>query len=293
MVIVQLRGGLGNQMFQYAAGRRLAVKHKTRLKMDLSVLLDRTPRQHFVYRDFDLDIFKINGMFSKRHELILFSIRLRRVVSKFFGESLASKRYVKEPHFDFWPALLDAPNNVYLDGHWQSEKYFSDIEPVIREDFTFRRELDAISMSMAEKIRATNSVCVNVRRHDFAHNPIAFQHHGVCSLDYYRKAEEIMLNKVYDPHFFVFSDDIAWCAANLSFGHDFTIVSHDYSGEKFDYYLQLMTLCKHYIIANSTFAWWAAWLNPESSKIVVAPRKWVNNRSINTKDLIPDGWIRI
>jgi len=293
MIIAQLRGGLGNQMFQYAAGRRLAEKNKTKLKLDLRLLLDRTPREHFVYRNFDLDIFRIQENIAKSYEVKILSIGLKRALFKLLGKDVQNRRCIIEPHFHFYRELLDAPDNVYLDGHWQSYKYFADIEQIIRKEFVFKKGFDAISMKMAQKIRSMNSVCINVRRADFVHNPIARKQHGVCSLAYYKQAEKIIYSNVNNPHFFVFSDDIAWCVDNISFNHDFTIVSHDCAGRKFDDYLHLMTLCDHYILANSSFAWWAVWLNPKKGKVVIAPKKWFNNHTIDTTDLIPKNWIRI
>lgn len=286
-------GGMGNQMFQYAAGRRLAEKHKTELKLDLTFLLDRTPQENFTYRNYDLDVFNIHENFAKPNEISWLKASkvesLLRVVRKFFK----NKKYIEEAHYHFDKRILNAPDNVYLDGYWQSDKYFSDIENIIRKEFTFKFEFDKRYKEMAKKIQSVNAICVNVRRGDYVDNPNIRKFHGVCSLDYYQRSEKIIDSKINKPYFFIFSDDIKWCMKNLRFNRRFTFVTHDYAGKKFGHYLYLMTLCKHYIIANSSFVWWATWLNHNKDKIVISPKKWFRDESINTKDLIPAKWIRI
>ena len=285
MIIVKLMGGMGNQMFQYAAGRRLAIKHKTILKLDLSFLLDKTPRENFTYRAYDLDVYNIQENFTSFIDKIKQKLKLINVI--------------QQPHYHFYKKILSAPDNSYLVGFWQSEKYFIDIEQVIRKDFTLKFDLDYETKKMAEKIKSLNAVCLNVRRGDFVSNPVANKFHGVCNLEYYLKSIEYITDRVSNPHFFVFSDDLEWCKKNLQIDYPFTIVSHIYAGKKFEFKLKLMTLCKHYIISNSSFAWWGVWLNKNLEKIVIAPKKWFNDTSrfndilINTIDLIPETWIRI
>ena len=285
MIIVKLVGGMGNQMFQYAAGRRLAIKHKTILKLDLSFLLDKTPRENFTYRAYDLDVYNIQENFTSFIDKIKQKLKLINVI--------------QQPHYHFYKKILSAPDNSYLVGFWQSEKYFIDIEQIIRKDFTLKSDLDYETKKMAEKIKSLNAVCVHVRRGDFVSNPVANKFHGVCNLEYYLKGIDYIADRVSNPHFFVFSDDLEWCKKNLQIDYPFTIVSHIYAGKEFEFKLKLMTLCKHYIISNSSFAWWGVWLNKNLEKIVIAPKKWFNDTSrfndtlINTIDLIPETWIRI
>jgi len=292
MIIVKLMGGMGNQMFQYAAGRKLAERHRTVLKLDLGFLLDRTPKENFVYRDYDLDVFNINAEFAQPYEISLFRSSMANSLPRLLRKFVHNKKHIKE-HRDhhFNRKALNAPDNVYLDGYWQSEKYFADIEHIIRKEFEF--ELDSKCDAMAEKLRSVNAICVNVRRGDFVNNPIASHFHGVCTLDYYHQCEKIIADKVSNPHYFIFSDDIEWCMENLTFKHEFTFVTHDFAGKKYEHYLHLMTMCNHYVIPNSSFAWWAAWLNPNKDKIVIAPKKWFHDKLINTKDLVPESWIRV
>ena len=294
MIITKLRGGLGNQMFQYAAARRLAEMNRTTMKMDLSFLLDRTPRENFVYRDYQLNLFNIQEKIADPDEADFFSGRQ----SGFFQKSMARFKtgclfqkpvHIHEPHFHFYPELLTAPKNAYLDGYWQSEKYFKDIEDIIRAEFTFIKDLDEKCQSLARKIQSVDSLCVHVRRGDFVANPT----HGTMSVQYYQVGLKCLVDKISSPHVFVFSDDIPWCKQNLVFEIPTFFVGDDYAGEKFGDYLHLMTLCKYFIIPNSAFGWWAAWLSSYPEKIVIAPKQWFQDLRHDTRDVIPDGWIRI
>lgn len=227
MIVVKLAGGLGNQMFQYAAGRYLSEKHQTILKLDLTFLLDRSPRKDFVYRDYNLDLFQVQENFAIPEETVSFGKyrRVRRIlyaIQQKLNPSLPV--YVREAPYHFDLRFFRIPAHAYLEGFWQSEKYFKGIEPIIRKEFTFRDDLDDFGREMAARISSVNAVCLNVRRGDFISISVANQHHGVCEIDYFVRAIRIIGEKVSNPHFFIFSDDTEWCHANLRFEHPFTLV---------------------------------------------------------------------
>lgn len=292
MIIVKLWGGLGNQMFQYAFAKYLSVKHDTKLKADVTLLNKKiSQRKTFVVRNFDLDIFNLSIDVASAEELNKFRWSqhelTNKVLNKFFGKK---KGYVLEPHFHFSHGCFAASNNSYLDGYWQSKKYFSEIDKILREkDFSFKEEIGAEAKTILDLIDNSMAVCVNVRRGDFVTNPF----HGTCSSAYFKEAAEITEKKVPNPHYFVFSDDIDWCEKNLSFNHRTTFVNHIYAGKKFQDYLRLMSACKNFIIPNSSFAWWAVWLCNNPEKLVIAPANWFRDKKINTSDLVPGEWIRI
>jgi hypothetical protein len=177
---------------------------------------------------------------------------------------------------------------VYLAGCWQSERYFKDIEDVIRREFTVKIKPDANNERTTALINSVNAVSLHIRRDDYVTN----QRHGTCALAYYQQAVEIISRKVSSPYFFVFCDDILWAKENLKLKYPTVFISHNDAAKDFED-LRLMTQCSHHITANSTFSWWGAWLNKKYDKIVIAPGKWFNDEGINTKDLIPEGWIRI
>ena len=279
MIVVKLMGGMGNQMFQYALGRSLSIKYNTQLKIDLSFLKNKNMGTNFTYRDYDLNIFNMSEDFE------IGSVNLLGVNEPNFSYS--------QPLIDMIKSKMDEDvnNSFLLNGYWQTPKYFQDIEDQIRTDFTFRDKVEEADESIKEilnQIKSTNSVLLNVRRTDYLNT----DYHGVMGDEYLKKGVELIESKIENPHYFLFSDDVEWCKDNIKFDN-MTIVDHSYKGDRFSYYLQLMKNCKHFIIPNSSFAWWAAWLNEDSDKIVIAPEKWFTDSNINTSDLIPDNWIRI
>jgi len=289
---MKLMGGLGNQMFQYALGRNLSIKHNTLLKLDLSFLLDRSPKPNFTYRNYDLDIFPVSPAFtdpseSIDKELSGYKKYLRTCLNFIWTPPFT---IVREKTFNFNNKILETPDNCYLTGYWQSEKYFKEIETTIRNDFSIKAVTDP---GLSNQILSSESVCLNVRRGDYVTNPVANEHHGVCSTDFFFKAIDRMKDFTENPTIFVFSDDIAWCRENLNFEDPTVFVTHGYAGIKFEKYLKLMSLCKFFVIPNSTFGWWAAWLAEYPDKKVIAPERWVADPNVNTEDLIPDTWIRM
>jgi len=293
MIVVELMGGLGNQMFQYAIGRHLALLNQTDLYLDSTFLMDRGPRRKdFVFRNYDLDLFDLpvqsapaylSARFSRTNTLP------KRIWNRLWPNQ--SVRFVYEKHFHMDEQVLSRRGDMYLDGYWQSARYFDAITDVIRADFRLSFDLPIHSQQLANDINNTNAVCLNVRRADFVTNPV----HGTTSLSYYQEAVTYINANTTDPIYYVFSDDIDWCINNLHLQAPTVYVGHEYAGPKFGHYLQLMHQCQHFIIPNSTFAWWAAWLSPHAQKIVVAPKQWFGKPILpaNTKDLIPPLWVRL
>jgi hypothetical protein len=298
MIVVKLMGGLGNQMFQYAFAKNLSIKNNTSLKIDLSFLLNRSPRENFIFRDFDLDIFESNYDFVTEEEVDKAAIfnSSKGIVSKLFSKK-QTKLDVQliEQHFYFEASNIKKDQDIYLDGYWQSEKYFLENEVSIRADFKFKHPLSEIEKKMNEIIVHTNSVCVNFRRTDFLDLKNSADTHGVIDYGYYEQAIQRIVENVKSPHFFIFSDDIEWCKENVKITHPITFVEHSFKGEKFSSYLQLMKNCKHFIIPNSTFAWWAAWLSESKDKMVIAPNNWFKDPTLQsqTSDIIPSSWIKL
>lgn len=292
MIIVKLVGGLGNQMFQYAAARSISWRHGTSLKLDLSFLegdqTGNTPRKY------ELDNYCITAEKASRWETITMSGRGKTGL----GTTIAQKYQAvvdyavfRERSFNFDPQLFAVPDNVYLEGYWQSERYFADIREIIRNEFTVKTPLIDGNMELANEIKAVNAVSIHVRRGDYVLDEKTRNFHGICNLEYYLKAEDRVAQTLVNPHFFVFSDDPKWVKDNLKLRHPVRYVSHKGSIAHED--LRLMSLCSHHVIANSSFSWWGAWLSNNPDKLVVAPERWFNDPSINTSDLIPSDWQRL
>lgn len=295
MIITKLIGGLGNQMFQYAAGCSVAHSKNTQLKLDISGYKNQdgiTPRSYV------LNIFNIQAQIASDKEIRLYMNRkkykLRSILSLVsqLTDTLTPHHYIVEKHSYFSPYLLTIPDNSYLDGFWASEKYFIDIADTIRKNFTLKNNPDKINKDVIRQINSCDSISIHVRRSDYVQDKKTHDFHGVCRLGYYKKAIQLITRKVSEPHFFIFSDDPDWCKANLRLHYPTVYVSHNLGKKDYED-MRLMSACRHNIIANSTFSWWGAWLNKNPDKIIIAPKKWFRESSINTKDLIPDSWIKI
>ena len=268
MIFIKFTGGLGNQMFQYALGRKLSVLQKTELAFDIS-WYEKSPNRKFL-----LDNFQVLGKPISR------SNRVKKLFTK----------KIKEQSFLFDSRILSAGKNSYLDGYWQSPKYFDDIENILRKDFTLKNPQSEKYETMLKKIAETNSVSLHIRRGDY----LAVKNTAVytpCSMEYYKKGIEYIVSKVGMIDICIFSDDTAWVKENLKTNFPILFVSD----EGFSDYqeLLLMSACKHNITANSTFGWWGAWLNKNPQKTIITPKKWFSDENKNQSDLIPPTWIQL
>jgi hypothetical protein len=299
MIVVRLMGGLGNQMFQYAAGLRLAHRHQTELKLDLSFLMDRTPYENFTYRDFDLVVFNFPISRASEEEVRQFR-RLRESGSRNFLRRIANKmtrrHYYFEHHLAFDSRVLELPDQTYLEGYFQNENYFSDLEQMVRQRFRLAPDepkLPAATRRLADEIRTNDVVCLHVRRADYVTNPVVNRCLGVCSLDYYERGLAKLRSLGVSGKIFVFSDDEDWCRENFIDASQFEIVGNEHAGPRASTHLWLMTLCRYFLIPNSSFSWWAAWLSDRPGKVVVRPSQWLQARESIDVDICPLPWIKI
>ena len=285
MIIAKLIGGLGNQMFQYALARRLALLWNCELKLDPTDLLST---RHSTPRPYGLNVFNIQADLAGTTEIQ--AVKNNYWLAKL---GLAHKpSHIQEQAVGTYDAnLIKIPPPLYLDGYWQSAQYFQDIELIIKNDFTLKAEFLPTDSALLALIKSTNSVALHIRRGDYVTNPDFAAIYNCCSLDYYRQAVGTIAAQTTAPHFFIFSDDIDWVKHNLQLDYPAEFVSErDYP----DYQaLILMSLCQHQIIANSSFSWWGAWLNSSANKLVIAPSKWFNSSSLSSQDIIPATWLKI
>jgi hypothetical protein len=291
-VYTSLSGGLGNQMFQYAAGRALALRRNSRLRLDISAFAS-----YDLHRAFELQrIFACPAEIASASDVEQLlgwqSLPVfRRLMAHPTFASLRRDAFAVEPHFHYWPGINKVPQDCYLFGYWQSEKYFLDQAPTIRADFAFSTPMSSKNKKIADTMAHGNAVSLHVRRGDFANNPHTHAIHGLCTPDYYRAAIRYMAEQIENPLFFIFSDDMNWVKDQLKPDFPCQYVEHNIGAESYND-LRLMSLCRHHIIANSSFSWWGAWLAANPSKIVIAPKQWFQNARHDTSDLIPDRWIR-
>jgi hypothetical protein len=275
MLAVRLIGGLGNQMFQYAYGRCLAAKHNQELVLDLSTL---GARSFGTPRDYSLGIFNITA------ELASFMEIMKRSSFALHAVELESGFHQDLLHLPPLPGL-------YLDGFWQSERYFEPVCDLIRADFKFKQGFHSYA-ALLHDIQPRVPVSLHVRRTDYLNRGALTPFVG---LEYYRSAIKLIAARVSMPHFLIFSDDLDWCRKNLDLKLPHTFICH--SGPPHEAAakdLNLMTACQHFIIANSTFSWWGAWLGSGVNKVVVAPQSWFRaDKGFRSEDIVPCGWLRV
>lgn len=296
MIIVQLKGGMGNQMFQYAFGRYLSLKNNSTLVLDTSFLQSKLPIKKLATQmRYELHVFNIRaevrtGFFTST----IFSYPFAK------GEYLLRKtiytlnyKIVNEKDFSFHQDFLAATDNSYLTGNFQSEQYFKEVEKEIRNDFTFKPEMDASNLDWQEKIERCNAVSLHIRRGDYLSISKNAQKFAAVPLSYYQEAVQMIITKIPDVEFFIFSDDMAWVKEHLKISAPVHFVNNNQSKKSAYMDMRLMSLCKHNIIANSTFSWWGGWLNSHPEKMVIAPSKWFEDSTINSKDIYPSEWIKL
>lgn len=288
MIAFLAQGGLGNQLFQYAAARSLAAKLGTELVLDpywfSHPIAGETPRPP------ELDKYPVKLRLATTDEQQRWKW-LRGRVGRYLP-MFSSTRLIREQGFGYNESVAQARPNSYMLGYWQSEKYFAEIRDALLLEFTPLAQPSPKDKLLLDAMETGEAVCLHVRRGDYVSSSSASAMHGVCSLDYYEKAIKHVTERVKSPNFFIFSDDPEWTRTNLGTGgHPAHYVNHNAAADAFQD-LRLMSHCKHHIIANSSFSWWGAWLCTHPDQIVVAPRQWFQ-AGRPTPDLIPANWVRL
>lgn len=287
VITVVLKGGLGNQLFQFAAGRHVAFRRGTGLAFDLSRLGTGPPNETaraYALAQYGLDV----SLDGARHPSSARQPRTR------LGRLLARRdpSRIREVGKAFDPTVLDAPDGTLLDGFWQSERYFASIGPTVRRELALPRPPAGANASLLARIRSSrSSLGVHIRRGDYVTNANARAFHGGPGIAWYCRAVELIGARVAGLELFVFSDDPAWSEANFVPPFPTTFVRHNGDAPHED--LRLMSTCGHHVIANSSFSWWAAWLGERAEQIVVAPSPWFRLAAANTPDLVPQRWITL
>jgi hypothetical protein len=285
MVISRIYGGLGNQLFQYAAGRALALHHGTKLLLDVGKF------DEYKLRHFDLAALHTELTIAKPDELIPY---FNRNVFQKIRDNIApmsQRKVFKQKKFRFDPRFFSLPAEIYIQGYWQSEKFFAPVADTIRREFTVRAEHIEKVRALADRIRGEEAVSMHIRRGDYTNKEI-MERHGILPESYYQQAIALLRERYHGLRFYFFSDDMQWVKDKFAIDNA-EFVSGAYTSTHFeDFYL--MSCCRHNIIANSSFSWWAAWLNANPAKTVIASRQWFGEKGPkDTQDLIPASWLRV
>jgi hypothetical protein len=296
-VIVSLYGGLGNQLFQFATALSLAQKKNGRVILDLSwfdkdhLSIGETPRAYaLAVYDLGYDVLIQENTKKNSHKHLPRLIdSVLRGVRKYLYMGINRCR---EKSMKFHPNLMQSKLPIWLDGYWQSYKYFEDIQPALRRIIAVPGDMNSAMQAIYQDILEKDAICIHVRRGDYVTNPSAAQFHGLCDLSYYYAGINLITKNLTSAHAYIFSDDPLWVKDNFKIQIPSTVVDiNGPDGAHQD--LWLMAACKHFIIANSSLSWWGAWLSGHSNKVVIAPRQWFLNSQASTEDLIPNNWVRI
>ena len=272
-------------MFQYAAGKALAIKNGDVLKLYTSDL-ENAPAIGNIKREFGLKDFALTTALATKEEvapLVPGNNLLARIFKKIKAEIWGSNNLLFDPNF------FSQTGDVYLNGYWQSPRYFDEIRDALLVDFQLREPTPALFDAFSSKIKSTTAVSIHVRRGDYASNPVVRRQFGICSKQYYQNAISTITARIPNATFFIFSDEPEWVKNNLNLAGESTVVYIPQNGMSDTHSLVLMSQCQHHIIANSSFSWWAAWLNQNPAKIVIAPTPWFNSLRYDAH-LIPDTW---
>lgn len=292
MIVVNLKGGLGNQMFQYAAGRSLS------LHLGKSLLLDRSFYCHNGNRQYELNILNINENYIESPKNILKRFWVNRnnqllcnLANQFLPEY--SVKLIIDEEMGYDSNIFSNAGIIRLAGYWQCDSYFQSIANTIRNEFSFKYAPSLTNSRMIEHINNfEDSVCVHIRRGDYLSTPQNRLIYNCCGLEYYKKAISTMAERLNNPMWFIFTDDPEWAQEHLSFCQPSKIINHNLGQQNYED-LRLMKHCKNFIIANSSFSWWAAWLAKNQKKIVIAPRRWYADNQNRSPDIVPDSWVRL
>ena len=283
MIGTRIRGGLGNQLFQYCAGRALALRHGVELCLDLRDF-ERKAAFRMGLSHFNIQTVPAGRLPIGRED------GLAALGKVFRGGALKPYR---EASLGYDPAFDGLGDDRLLRGYWQSERYFSEFESQIRADLAFAEPAVGQNADVLAEISAENAVSLHIRRGDYVASDKVNAAHGTCDLAYYARAVEAVASRVEGPFvIYAFSDDPAWVTENLRLDQDVRFVDHN-TGATAQEDMRLMSACRHHIIANSSFTWWGAWLNPRADKVVVGPKQWFADPKKNNPDILPEGWVRV
>ncbi len=296
-----MRGGLGNQMFQYALGKSLSLRNNIQCKIDISNYTSTVGDPFKGIRLFGLSYFNITAEPASKEEVSrfskYFSPKISGKIARAFNRLGAyfSKPYIVEPKknfFSFDKELLEKKitKDVYISGFWQSELYFKEYADTIRKELSVKNIPEGKNAETLNNMKNQQAVAIHIRHGDNAN--VVAKNHGVLGMDFYKQAIAIIKEKVQNPVFYLFSDDIAWAREQLAFAQPLVVV--DWNGDDKNHEdMRLMYSCKHHIVANSTFSWWGAWLGAHDTQIVIAPKKYHQVGHASYPDYYPKHWLTL
>jgi hypothetical protein len=288
-----LQGGLGNQMFQYAIARALSEHYQCTFSLDRSWF--NLQQSETTPRSYQLEFLKIHEVVQSKVDFPKRPNRLKRLLQKLlpFGSIVCYQKNA----FEFDAGLFNlnglGQRDLFLFGYWQAFPYIKPIRLILQQEFKTKQPISNHYKDYLDHIRASESVMLHIRRGDYVDSPSASRLHGVLPLSYYDQTIEKLLLYYPASHFFVFSDDLNWAKEALPKNLNMTFIENSHQSDAAAEELQLMYECKHHIIANSSLSWWGAWLKQDDRGVVFAPKRWINDSSFDTSNLLPESWQRL
>ena len=275
MIGIKIKGGLGNQLFQYAIAKAFSLELKRKFKLDISIF------EWYTLHNYSLHHFNIQSDFYTPESKWKMKLKKLLYTVVFYNED--------QHPFHHNPNLIDIKSDfLFLEGYFQSQKYFIKFENEIRTDFQITSTLKPKTIDTLAFMQSVDAVSIHFRRGDYVGNAV----HDTDTTEYYNKAMQLIESNIKKPVYFLFSDDIPWVKKNFKTNFETHYIDFNDASTNFED-LKLMSSCQHNIIANSSFSWWGAWLNTNPNKTVIAPKIWFNDEKVTTHDIIPENWIKL
>jgi len=293
MIIAELVGGLANQMVIYAAAKALSEHLQVELKLDIRKL-SRDKKRNYALNHLNIETKtatkeEIDLVCQKSSSWII--SKIKKTIRKTCNGNAFG--IYKEPAISLDPNFFSLTDNTYIKGSFINALYFTPIEKMLKHEFQIKSSLSNRTTELIKSITSSNSVSIHIRRGDYANEKKTNKIHGLIPIDYYKTAIDLISNRIKSPTFYVFSDDLSWVKNNLPNTQEMHFIDHT-NGDTAYEDLHMMSLCKHNIIANSGFSYWAAWLNSNEEKLVISPKQWFADNKLNDRfKLIPEGWLKI
>lgn len=299
MIVVRLAGGMGNQLFQYAFSRVLSLKYNLPVFLDTRVYNKSKTRIGYTFRTFDLDLFNTTyqsiddeiikdiPIFKSKKQLIQSILYKNLNIPIKFGNYYIfdESNYNK---FDFNPE-----NNYYFEGYWQNIEYFKNYENIIKQEIAFKETPPNNILELGDKFSSTDTVAIQIRKTDYVYNIMNKLIFNSLDIDYFTKCIELFKKRLNNPLFVIFSDDNNWVKTNFNLKDNFYLIDDTIKGDRFQYSMYLLSKCKNFIISNSSFGWWGAYLSKYENKLIIGPKKWFRFSSRSPLNNMPQNWLQM
>jgi len=299
MIVVRLAGGMGNQLFQYAFSRALSLEYNLPFYFDTRVYNNNKIRESYTFRTLDLDLFNtsyniVNDSLIKDVPIFKTNMQIiKNLIYQKINKPIVYGSFFIYNESNFKKFNFNENFNYYLDGYWQNIEYFKNYENIISQEITFKEIPPNNILELGDKFSSTDTVAIQIRKTDYVTNYINRLLFNNLDPNYFLKCVQFFKQRLGNPLFVIFSDDNNWVKANLNFKDNFYLIDDKIKGDRFQYSLYLMSKCRYFIISNSSFGWWGAYLSKFKNKIIIGPKKWFRFKSNSPLNNMPKNWLQM